>query len=92
MRLRRRVLGRSNNERRPPEREFAFAKFDLVTGESQLTGREECSTVVPVADPSRESPDLSPLFNWNTKQVFVYLVADYSTKSHVSLRPLLLVL
>ncbi|GAA5888868.1 hypothetical protein JCM5296_005021 [Sporobolomyces johnsonii] len=23
--------------------------------------------------------DLTPLFNWNTKQVFVYLVADYST-------------
>ncbi|BGP19780.1 hypothetical protein JCM10213_006442 [Rhodosporidiobolus nylandii] len=26
--------------------------------------------------------DLSPLFNWNTKQVFVYLTADYSTKAY----------
>lgn len=23
-------------------------------------------------------PDLSPLFNWNTKQLFVYLQAEYS--------------
>ncbi|KAJ3392189.1 SUMO ligase siz1 [Entophlyctis sp. JEL0112] len=27
--------------------------------------------------------DLSPLFNWNTKQLFVQLVAEYSTESHV---------
>lgn len=27
--------------------------------------------------------DLSPLFNWNTKQLFVYLVAEYETASHV---------
>ncbi|GAA5993659.1 hypothetical protein JCM5350_003050, partial [Sporobolomyces pararoseus] len=26
--------------------------------------------------------DLRPLFNWNTKQVFVSLVADYSTPSY----------
>ncbi|GAA6064502.1 hypothetical protein JCM10212_001810 [Sporobolomyces blumeae] len=26
--------------------------------------------------------DLKPLFNWNTKQVFVSLVADYSTPRH----------
>lgn len=26
---------------------------------------------------------MSPLFNWNTKQVFVYLVADYSTPKYV---------
>ncbi|GAA5860934.1 hypothetical protein JCM8547_003893 [Rhodosporidiobolus lusitaniae] len=26
--------------------------------------------------------DLTPLFNWNTKQVFVSLVADYSTKQY----------
>ncbi|GAA5839227.1 hypothetical protein JCM9279_002634 [Rhodotorula babjevae] len=26
--------------------------------------------------------DLRPLFHWNTKQVFVYLVADYSTPTH----------
>ncbi|KAL8283984.1 hypothetical protein RQP46_005097 [Phenoliferia psychrophenolica] len=26
--------------------------------------------------------DLSPLFHWNTKQVIVYLVADYATPKH----------
>ncbi|CAO3681402.1 unnamed protein product [Umbelopsis vinacea] len=26
--------------------------------------------------------DLSPLFNWNTKQVFVTVVAEYETKTH----------
>ncbi|BGP03211.1 Signal peptidase complex subunit [Rhodotorula toruloides] len=26
--------------------------------------------------------DLSPLFNWNTKQVFVYLTADYATPEY----------
>lgn len=29
--------------------------------------------------------DLTPLFNWNTKQVFVYLTAEYPGKSNVSL-------
>ncbi|CUM68408.1 uncharacterized protein PRCAT00006131001 [Priceomyces carsonii] len=28
--------------------------------------------------------DLSPLFNWNTKQVFVYLTAEYPGKSDTS--------
>ncbi|SGY12220.1 BQ5605_C011g06429 [Microbotryum silenes-dioicae] len=28
--------------------------------------------------------DLSPLFNWNTKQVFVYLVAEYDTYNYAS--------
>ncbi|KAM0748009.1 signal peptidase 22 kDa subunit [Meredithblackwellia eburnea MCA 4105] len=53
------VLGRSNHERYPKAREFAFAQFDLVA-------------------------DLTPLFHWNTKQVIVYLVADYSTPKHAS--------
>ncbi|KAG0235426.1 hypothetical protein BGX31_004240 [Mortierella sp. GBA43] len=26
--------------------------------------------------------DLSSLFNWNTKQLFVYIVAEYSTPTH----------
>ncbi|KAI5480662.1 hypothetical protein MNV49_007589 [Pseudohyphozyma bogoriensis] len=53
------VVGRSNFEHRPREREFAFAKFDVMT-------------------------DLTPLFHWNTKQVFLYLVAEYSTPTHPS--------
>lgn len=32
--------------------------------------------------------DLAPLFHWNTKQVFVYLAADYSTPDHVRLSSL----
>ncbi len=28
--------------------------------------------------------DLSPLFNWNTKQVFVYLTAEYPGKANLS--------
>ncbi|KAK6173593.1 hypothetical protein SNE40_017014 [Patella caerulea] len=26
--------------------------------------------------------DLTPLFNWNVKQLFLYLTAEYETKSH----------
>eukprot|EP01111_Echinosteliopsis_oligospora_P013844 TRINITY_DN5071_c0_g1_i1.p1 TRINITY_DN5071_c0_g1~~TRINITY_DN5071_c0_g1_i1.p1 ORF type:complete len:173 (+),score=35.06 TRINITY_DN5071_c0_g1_i1:84-602(+) len=26
--------------------------------------------------------DLTPLFNWNTREVFIYVVAEYETKSH----------
>ena len=28
--------------------------------------------------------DLAPLFDWNTKQVFLYLYANYSTSRNVS--------
>jgi signal peptidase complex subunit 3 len=28
--------------------------------------------------------DFTPLFNWNTKQVFLSLAADYDSKAHVS--------
>lgn len=31
--------------------------------------------------------DLSSLFNWNTKQVFAFLVAEYSTPKYVSTTP-----
>jgi len=27
--------------------------------------------------------DMSPVFNWNVKQLFVYLVAEYSTMKNV---------
>ena len=29
--------------------------------------------------------DFSPVFNWNVKQLFAYLVAEYSTMKNVSL-------
>ena len=28
--------------------------------------------------------DLAPLFDWNTKQVFLYLYANYTTRRNVS--------
>jgi signal peptidase complex subunit 3 len=28
--------------------------------------------------------DLEPLFNWNVKQLFLYLTAEYETKEHVN--------
>lgn len=27
--------------------------------------------------------DLAPLFNWNTKQVFVYMMTDYASTQYV---------
>ena len=33
--------------------------------------------------------DLSPLFNWNTKHVFVYVLAEYTTPDSVRLCSLL---
>lgn len=30
--------------------------------------------------------DLSPIFNWNVKQLYVYLVAEYSTIKNVILK------
>ena len=28
--------------------------------------------------------DLAPLFNWNVKQLFLYLTAEYTTKQNVN--------
>jgi Signal peptidase subunit len=33
--------------------------------------------------PHPSAPDLTPLFNWNTKQVFLYLEADYTNAQGV---------
>lgn len=80
------LLGRSQHDWRAKEREFAFVKFDLKAGEcrlGELSGRKmrahrsSCSSTA----------DLSPLFNWNTKQVFVYLTADYATPEYVCSLP-----
>lgn len=30
--------------------------------------------------------DLSPLFNWNVKQLFIYLVAEYKTDRNVGFK------
>jgi len=34
-----------------------------------------------------ETTDLTPLFNWNTKQLFLYLEAEYTDTKGVSFRP-----
>ena len=31
------------------------------------------------------APHLTPLFNWNVKQLFLYLTAEYQTADHVSI-------
>lgn len=49
--------------------EYAFLNFDLDAG---------TKTALILA-----YSDLSSLFNWNTKQVFAYLVADYSASKYV---------
>lgn len=88
------VLGRSNYERHAKAREFAFIKYDLVAGEfTQRRGsrRHEAQQHGCEAEADAgcslllSALDLSPLFNWNTKQVFVSLVADYSTTKYVRL-------
>jgi signal peptidase complex subunit 3 len=32
--------------------------------------------------------DLEPLFNWNVKQLFLYLTAEYETDTNVTMQPL----
>lgn len=52
------------------EQEFAFVKFDIDVGE--ITDR---STLLKETNIT----DFKPLFNWNTKQLFAYVVAEYTT-------------
>ncbi|GAA5852414.1 hypothetical protein JCM3766R1_001881 [Sporobolomyces carnicolor] len=70
--------------RRDAAATFKVTQLNVVKGISQYDRRSN-----PYAK-EREyafvkfdlSTDLRPLFNWNTKQVFVSLVADYSTPSY----------
>jgi signal peptidase complex subunit 3 len=77
------VKGVNQYERSAKAREYAFVKFDLRTGQFALSGLQEESSGRK-AKLTTVLSDLRPLFNWNTKQVFVSLVADYSTPSYVS--------
>ena len=38
--------------------------------------------VVTKISPLYYQADLSPLFNWNVKQLFLYLTAEYETKTN----------
>jgi len=50
--------------------DYAFINFDLESG---ISPRKQYTYI----------PDLSSLFNWNVKQVFAYIVAEYTTPRYV---------
>ena len=82
------LLGRSNYERHAKAREFAFVKYDIVAGEhSSAAAEAELPLTAELTIGARRPADMTPLFNWNTKQVFVYLTADYSTSKYVRASP-----
>ena len=71
--LRCRVKGRPHYYS-PKKEEYAHIKFDLNAGKHMLH-------VGPLVYELRPSEDLSSLFNWNTKQVFVWITANYPSSS-----------
>ena len=60
------------------DQDFTFVNFNLTAGQCRR-GLLGDSTDVP--------PDLTPLFNWNTKQLFLYVSAEYESKQGVSPAP-----
>lgn len=50
--------------------EFSFIRFNVSAGEPS-------SVACSLYDRLMSTPDLSPLFNWNTKQLFLYLSAEF---------------
>ena len=59
--------------------DFAFVNFNLTAG----TTSHPSSSLGPF---SHYILDLTPLFNWNTKQLFLYVSAEYENKRGVSPR------
>jgi hypothetical protein len=57
---------------------MAFLTFDLKAGELLPS----CHSLKAIS-PSKCDKDLMNLFNWNTKQLFLYLTIEYETPSHV---------
>ena len=55
--------------------DFTFVNFNLTAGTS-MSRTPRVST--------DHAPDLTPLFNWNTKQLFLYVSAEYENKRGVS--------
>ncbi|KAF9978239.1 hypothetical protein BGZ73_003243 [Actinomortierella ambigua] len=51
-------------------------RYDLNYNDYRTRDNEFATTVLEV------DADLSSLFHWNTKQLFIYAVAEYSTKTH----------
>ncbi|KWU41055.1 signal peptidase 22 kDa subunit, partial [Rhodotorula sp. JG-1b] len=52
--------------------------LNVVLGRPQYERRAKEREYAFVKFDLKAAPDLTPLFNWNTKQLFVYMVADYS--------------
>ncbi|KAJ3120542.1 Signal peptidase complex subunit [Physocladia obscura] len=68
----------------PPQVSVAMAKASVRLGRlgyyyDRTQPQTELATIHFDLD-----ADLSPLFNWNTKQLFVQLVAEYSTESYTT--------
>ncbi|CCM06107.1 uncharacterized protein FIBRA_08356 [Fibroporia radiculosa] len=61
------------------KQEFAFVNFNVSAGTHLVMSARAVSHVHACS-----KPDLSPLFNWNTKQLFLYLSAEYTDKKGVA--------
>ncbi|KAI8362141.1 signal peptidase 22kDa subunit [Mortierella sp. GBAus27b] len=56
--------------------EVLTGRYDRTWFDYKTRDNEFAHTMIKV------DADLSSLFNWNTKQLFVYIVAEYSTPTH----------
>lgn len=55
--------------------EVGLARFNLTAGEHDIC---------PFGNPRGSTfQDLSPLFHWNTKQLFIYVTAEYNNSDGV---------
>ena len=73
---------------------FASTFFQAYSADSKINTVKVVVKHVPDYSASREKndlgfltfdlkADLTPLFNWNVKQLFLYLTAEYETKNNV---------
>lgn len=74
------MQGKNKYQRSAREHEYAFARFDVDAGELSA-----CPLVIQVLLLITLTllPDLTPLFHWNTKQLFLQLTAEYLTPQSV---------
>lgn len=73
-----RRYGPEDTDYRNSKSEFAKIKFDIDAGKIKNTTASAFLIFV--------NTDFTPLFNWNTKQIFVTVVAEYQNKGFVSIR------
>ncbi|TPX38064.1 hypothetical protein SmJEL517_g00087 [Synchytrium microbalum] len=65
-------------DRTSPVSELGFIDFNLDAGKSS----SHLIILLFTAKTILHALDLSSLFNWNTKQLFVYVLAEFETPSH----------